>query len=244
MNYLKYIKSAVLIAFGSLLTWHLPAQTMYRTFHLSDFNNDNQSRLYQEFVNDDLISAGIYHLEKGAVDDQKPHEFDEVYYVVEGKAKFIVSGEEVQVNPGSLIYVKADVDHSFDSIDETLKVVVVFSHSKNKNDSIEWHHLELNKAKGAFKKDMVIWNPFFKFPNLIWGLYMLPKVTNGDNPLIHSVNELNVVVQGSGQFTVEKDSLEISEGSIVEVSRNKHHYFHSLNEDLFVLIFFPESEEE
>ena len=39
-----------------------------------------------EFVRVSSFSVGIYVLEEGATDHQKPHTLDEVYYVAGGKA--------------------------------------------------------------------------------------------------------------------------------------------------------------
>ena len=41
-------------------------------------------RLYQEFLRVPSISAGLYVLEAGADDPQRPHQQDEIYYVIAG----------------------------------------------------------------------------------------------------------------------------------------------------------------
>ena len=50
---------------------------------------------YLEFLRVPTLNCGVYVLAKGAVDQQAPHEEDEVYYVMTGKGMFRVgSGAE------------------------------------------------------------------------------------------------------------------------------------------------------
>ena len=83
------------------------------------------------YVNDavtsDLLSVGVYALGAGAVDDQTPHEEDEVYYAVRGRARFTVEGEDQAVGPGSLLFVRAGADHRFHQIEEELVLVVFWA---------------------------------------------------------------------------------------------------------------------
>ena len=83
------------------------------------------------YVNDavrsDLIHVGVYVLAAGATDDQSPHEEDEVYYAVRGRARFSCDGEEHDVNAGSLLFVRAGADHRFHDIDDELVLVVFWA---------------------------------------------------------------------------------------------------------------------
>ena len=84
-----------------------------------------------EFVRVSSFSVGIYVLEEGATDHQKPHTLDEVYYVAGGKAKMKVgangNARNFDVSPGTIIYVPARVHHSFYDITERLAVLVFFA---------------------------------------------------------------------------------------------------------------------
>jgi len=86
---------------------------------------------YLEFVRVSSFSVGIYVLEEGDTDHQKPHSIDEVYYVASGKAKMKVGadgdGRDFHVSPGTIIYVPARVHHSFYDITERLAVLVFFA---------------------------------------------------------------------------------------------------------------------
>jgi mannose-6-phosphate isomerase-like protein (cupin superfamily) len=75
----------------------------------------------------DLLSVGVYVLAAGGVDDQAPHREDEVYYAVRGRARFQIQGEEHSVEPGSLLFVRAEAEHRFHDIQEELVLIVFWA---------------------------------------------------------------------------------------------------------------------
>ena len=89
------------------------------------------SKPYLEFLRVSALSVGVYVLEAGASDHQKPHSEDEVYYVVSGRARMSVDEpggiKSFAVGPGKLLYVQAGVRHSFHQITEKLVVLVFFA---------------------------------------------------------------------------------------------------------------------
>jgi quercetin dioxygenase-like cupin family protein len=84
-------------------------------------------KAYLEFLRVASMSMGLYVLAAGSEDRQEPHTEDEAYYVVEGRAKMRVGNEDRVVSAGSIIFVAANVEHRFYSIEEDLKVLVFFA---------------------------------------------------------------------------------------------------------------------
>lgn len=84
-------------------------------------------RPYLEFLRQDSLSVGLYVLPAAGVDEQQPHSEDEVYYVISGRGAITVAGEERAVQPGSIIFVAAGVEHHFHDISETLTILVFFA---------------------------------------------------------------------------------------------------------------------
>jgi len=84
-------------------------------------------RLYHEFLRVPALSAGVYVLPAGGTNPQQPHTEDEVYYIARGRARFTAGAEERAVEPGSVLYVAADVPHRFHDISEELVVLVFFA---------------------------------------------------------------------------------------------------------------------
>ncbi len=50
-----------------------------------------------------------------------------MYYIVQGRAQIQVGEEDMFVEPGSLVFVAANVDHRFHTIIEDLMVLVFFA---------------------------------------------------------------------------------------------------------------------
>ena len=80
---------------------------------------------YLEFLNVPALSCGLYHLPAGSTDMQAPHDDDEVYLVLSGKARMRLGEEERDVGPGSLLYVGATLEHSFFEIQEDMTLLVM-----------------------------------------------------------------------------------------------------------------------
>lgn len=83
-------------------------------------------RRYHEFLRVPDLSAGLYVLEAGATDPQSPHAEDELYYVIQGRARITVGEDDRPVGPGSLVFVAATVAHRFHDIAERLVILVAF----------------------------------------------------------------------------------------------------------------------
>ncbi|OGA22007.1 MAG: hypothetical protein A3H34_04315 [Betaproteobacteria bacterium RIFCSPLOWO2_02_FULL_67_19] len=86
---------------------------------------------FVEFLRTPALSCGIYRLPAGARDMQAPHLEDEVYFVVSGRAKLKVAGQEQEVTAGEILYVRATSEHTFFNIEEDLTLVAVFGPSKS-----------------------------------------------------------------------------------------------------------------
>lgn len=82
---------------------------------------------YREFLRVPAMSAGIYVLSADATDKQKPHQEDEIYYVVRGKAKMRLGREDRSVGQGDVIFVEKTLEHRFFDIAEELVLLVVFA---------------------------------------------------------------------------------------------------------------------
>jgi mannose-6-phosphate isomerase-like protein (cupin superfamily) len=98
-------------------------------FTISDVNRDRAAagKLYREFLRVPAMSAGLYVLAAGAADPQKPHQEDELYYVIRGRARMRIGNEEQPLQAGSVIFVEAHAEHRFFDITEDLEVLVFFA---------------------------------------------------------------------------------------------------------------------
>ena len=82
---------------------------------------------------------------------------------------------------------------------------------------------------------------FLKVPDLSMGLYVLPA--GGVDPQSpHTEDEVYYVVSGKAQIKVADEDRAVQAGSIVYVAKNVEHRFHSIEEELTVIVFFAPME--
>lgn len=82
---------------------------------------------------------------------------------------------------------------------------------------------------------------FLKVPDLSMGLYVLPA--GGVDPQSpHTEDEVYYVVSGKAKITVADEERAVQAGSIVYVEKNVEHRFHSIEEELKVIVFFAPAE--
>ena len=78
---------------------------MSQILQFADLLQHLGDKRYHEFLRVPSMSAGIYVLSAGATDKQSPHKEDEIYYVIRGKAKMRLGGEERSVREGDVIFI-------------------------------------------------------------------------------------------------------------------------------------------
>lgn len=82
-----------------------------------------------EFLRCRQMACAVYRLPAGARDMQAPHLEDEIYVVLEGKARLRVEGQERDVGAGTVLFVAATTEHSFFDIQEDLTLLAIFGPS-------------------------------------------------------------------------------------------------------------------
>ncbi len=100
-----------------------------KAFEVRQLLAERQStgRSYLEFLRVDSLSMGVYTLPAGAADLQRPHAEDEVYYVLQGRARFQAGAEDRAVEPGTLLFVPGRLPHRFHDVSEDLTLLVFFA---------------------------------------------------------------------------------------------------------------------
>lgn len=88
---------------------------------------DSEGHGYIDFMASEKLSVGLAIWPRETPDRQRPHAEDEVYYVISGSATIRVADEDRPVQPGSLVFVAAGVEHRFHSITEDLRVLVFWA---------------------------------------------------------------------------------------------------------------------
>jgi mannose-6-phosphate isomerase-like protein (cupin superfamily) len=84
-------------------------------------------RTYLEVLRTAQLSCGLYRLRRGEEDQQRPHREEEIYLVMEGRARFRMGDQDFAAEPGSLLTVPARVEHGFRDVTEDLLLLVFFA---------------------------------------------------------------------------------------------------------------------
>ena len=105
------------------------SENKWQVFDLDDVRGKlrGEDVEYLEFLNVPSLNCGLYFLTAGSTDMQAPHDDDEVYLVLKGKARMRLGEEDRAVGPGSLLYVSATTEHSFFEIEEDMTLLVMFA---------------------------------------------------------------------------------------------------------------------
>ena len=82
---------------------------------------------------------------------------------------------------------------------------------------------------------------FLKVPDLSMGLYVIPA-GGADTQSPHTEDEVYYVVSGRASIKVADEDRVVQAGSVVYVAKNVEHHFHSIEEELTVLVFFAPAE--
>lgn len=101
-----------------------------------------------------------------------------------------------------------------------------------------FHADDLLKAQEDSGK---LYHEFLRVPDMSAGLYVLPAGgTDPQQP--HSEDEMYYVIRGKGKFTYADKEVDVSAGSVLYVPKQVEHRFHSIEEELMILVFFAPEE--
>jgi mannose-6-phosphate isomerase-like protein (cupin superfamily) len=82
---------------------------------------------------------------------------------------------------------------------------------------------------------------FLRVPAMSLGIYTL-RVGGVDPQKAHKEDEVYYVLQGRASIRVGAEDRAVAPGSIVFVAANVEHCFHSITEELTLLVFFAPAE--
>lgn len=82
---------------------------------------------------------------------------------------------------------------------------------------------------------------FIRQPSLSVGLYLLAAgAVDGQEP--HTEDEIYYIIQGRGSILVGDENREVKADSTIFVAANVIHRFHSITEDMTILVVFAPAE--
>jgi len=100
----------------------------------------------------------------------------------------------------------------------------------------------LSNVSAAREQSGQLYYEFLHVPTMSAGLYQLNAGTI-DPQQPHTEDELYYVVQGRAYLTVGDEDMPVESGSLIFVAASIPHRFHTITEDLRVLVFFAPAED-
>jgi mannose-6-phosphate isomerase-like protein (cupin superfamily) len=86
-----------------------------------------------------------------------------------------------------------------------------------------------------------LWLEFLRHDSLSMGVYVLPAGgTDPQSP--HTEDEVYYIAGGRGQIFVGGEDRAVKTGDIIFVAKQVEHRFHSIEEELRILVFFAPAE--
>jgi mannose-6-phosphate isomerase-like protein (cupin superfamily) len=79
---------------------------------------------YEVVYQTDRLQVGIYLLAEPEPDTQQPHEWDELYFVLEGSGTLDVEGEKHPLDECAAAFVAAGAAHRFENYERIVLLVV------------------------------------------------------------------------------------------------------------------------
>lgn len=96
---------------------------------------------------------------------------------------------------------------------------------------------DLAEVAQAHQQAGELYHEFLRSKSVSVGLYVL-RSGAADPQQPHTEDEVYYVVEGRGVIRVGDEDRPVAEGSIIYVERGVEHRFHSITEDLTILVFF------
>lgn len=100
---------------------------------------------------------------------------------------------------------------------------------------------EFSQLVEAQQKSGKLYLEFLRVPALSAGIYVLPA-GQPDPQQPHTEDEVYYVVSGRGMIRVAEEDRRVQAGSVIYVAAGVEHRFHSISEDLQILVFFAPEE--
>jgi quercetin dioxygenase-like cupin family protein len=100
---------------------------------------------------------------------------------------------------------------------------------------------ELSQLQSAHTDASVRYTEFLRHPSLSMGLYSLAAgAVDPQQP--HTEDEVYYIASGQGSIRVGDEDRAVQAGSVIFVAANVPHRFHTITENLTILVFFAPAE--
>jgi mannose-6-phosphate isomerase-like protein (cupin superfamily) len=236
-----FVKTICMILFACLLSVQSHAQQndVFLKFILKELLSQQKLKKTNsiEFLKESTLSGTIRHIGKNETVNSV-FGSDMACYIVGGTGKVKIGSNTFALSKGTMVFIPRNLPFLFFEVELPLDIFQLVSfENKSKGDTaaLSFSPAQIETGRNAGQN---AWNPFLKSKSMIYGLYMLPKKLNGDSALTHRWDEVNQITKGSGKFQVGERIMDVEPGDVIYVKKGNPHFFHTLQDDLYILILF------
>lgn len=103
-----------------------PGAEIYNLEDLKKAEKPNENT-WNQFLNKPTMHFGLYQLPKSLGGDSTlVHKMDEINFVTKGTSKFSVTGKELAIKYGDIVYVRKGLGHYFHNLTSDVDVLILF----------------------------------------------------------------------------------------------------------------------
>jgi len=100
---------------------------------------------------------------------------------------------------------------------------------------------QISNLQSEIERSGLRWLEFLRVPALSAGLYCLPA-GGEDRQQPHTEDEIYYVIRGRARFRAGTEDRAVAPGTVLFVPAGVEHCFHSISEDLVLLVVFAPAE--
>lgn len=112
--------------------------------------------------------------------------------------------------------------------------------TKDQTKEKVWEAFEISDLINKRQESKRPYLPFLNRNTLSLGVYSLPKDSEDKQP-VHDEDEVYYIENGKATLRIGEEDRPVKKGSVIFVKRGVSHKFHSIEQDLDVLVFFSSS---
>ncbi len=185
---------------------------------------------------DSIFRLGLLHRSGGVSSPEVSWRESAVYQVLSGEGMLTRDSSEIELGPGSIVFVRGEVDHLVRATSSELRIAVMFRRVVPFEGDPAIRLFTEEELAGAPLPEENVWTQLFEGADLSIGLYQLPKGGIDDRVLSHDFPEFKTILGGGGRFDVGEGGAEVAPGTITLIGAEVRHRFRRVSDDLDVLV--------
>lgn len=179
---------------------------------------------------------GILNVPRGPDSGLIVNRLSAVYLVVAGSGRIATDSVDIEVGEGHMVFVRGDAEHRIHQVQEELDIVVILRVASPNVADPEIAAFTPEEMAEGVDPEAATFNLLSNYETLGLAMYMVPKGTGADLPMIHRMDELKLILGGFGRLDIGTQGIAAEEGAIAFIPDGVQHQFRRVADALKVLV--------